>query len=391
VTINSNESTNRSADHEPFVIDGPLQNLAPASLYAICVAIVLIFFAADVVLPRGATAAIGYCLIPVVAASSRPGFLLGMTILCTLLTAAGYFTESTGASAWMSVFDRAMVTGVLWLTFSLVRRRAVYIDALVKLAQRLRETSGELHRSNADLERFATVVAHDLRGPLNSVGLIAELLAQSAPVKGDPECLTDVGSIKSELSRMSNFIQSLLTYGRAGSRDTLLKECDSAAVLKDVCTQLKADIARSGVQIIAQPLPVLRADRMLLAELFQNLIENSIKYHSDAPPTVHIQAVHDNDQWRFTFRDNGIGIHCDHCERIFEPFSQDSDRPADQRVTTADGIGLGLATCKRIVARHGGRIWAESNLGEGATFHFTIPDHPLTTHSSNLAQQSATA
>lgn len=348
----------------------PAPALTSGWAYLISAAIATLFCVADVLLPRGATAAIGYCIIPVIAGwTRRQGFLLGMTLLCTALTVIGYFTEPAGLSWWISLFDRAMVSGVLWLTYFLVRRRVIFIYELTEQTQALKAASIELRRSNVELERFASVVAHDLRGPLSTIGLLAELLTQYGSVKENTECTECVGSIRHELSRMSGFIQSLLTYGRAGAREVRRGDCDCHQIVSDVKMRLKADLDRCAARITTDPLPLLRADPVLMAELFQNLAENSMKYRSASPPLIHISAIRQGEAWLFSVRDNGVGIRPEDCEKIFAPFQQvhESNSPTH-------GVGLGLATCKRIVERHGGRIWARSQPGEGTTFLFTIPD-----------------
>ena len=330
--------------------------------YVLTAAVALTFFVADVILPRGATAAIAYCIIPPNAAGTRRrGFLFGMTIVCTLLTWVGYFFEPAGAVRWMSVFDRLMVTGAVWLALFLAWRRVVIIGALVA-------TRDELERSNGELERFASVVAHDLRGPLNTVGLLTQVLSSCGSMTANAECGECIGSIQAQLMRMSNFIQRLLTYGRIGSRDAGMATCDCTAVLTGVRQNLKGDLERNCVQVTNDPLPVLRADPVLMTELFQNLIENSIKYRGEAPPHVNISAARQSGGWLFSVQDNGIGIRQEDSERIFEPFHQVSGSRSP-----GGGVGLGLATCKRIVERHGGRIEVQSKPGEDTTFLFTIP------------------
>jgi signal transduction histidine kinase len=344
-------------------------------VYVLSVALAIIVFVADVILPRGATAAIAYCIIPPIAAGTRRrGFLFGMTIICTLLTWAGYFVEPAGALWWMSVFDRVMVTGALWLALYLAWRRVVIIKALMRQTQVLKDTTGELERSNAELERFASVVAHDLRGPLNTVGLLTQVLFSCGSVTANVECGECIGSIQAQLTRMSDFIQRLLTYGRIGSRDAGMAACDCTAVLTSVRQNLKADLERNCVQVTNDPLPMLRADPVLMAELFQNLIENSIKYRSEASPRIHISAARQPDDWLFSVQDNGIGIRAEDSERIFEPFHQVSGSRSP-----GGGVGLGLATCKRIVERNGGRIEVQSKPGEGTTFLFTIPQSLVAT------------
>lgn len=251
--------------------------------YVLTAAVAIIVFVTDVILPRGATAAIAYCIIPPIAAGMRRrGFLFGTTIICTLLTWAGYFLEPAGAVGWMSVFDRVMVTGALWLALFLAWRRVVIIKVLMHQTQALKDTTRELKRSNGELERFASVAAHDLRGPLNTVGLLTQVLSGCGPVTASVECGECIGSIQAQLTRMSDFIHRLLTYGRIGSSDARSAACDCTAVLMSVRQNLKADLDRNCVQVTNDPLPMLRADPVLMAELFQNLIENSIKYRSEA-------------------------------------------------------------------------------------------------------------
>jgi signal transduction histidine kinase len=342
---------------------------SPASAYVLSVAATLVFFVADSILPRGATVAIGYCVVPAIAAGTRRlGYLFGMTLTCTVLTWAGFFLEPSGYPAWQSAFDRAMVTGVVWFALVLVLRRAYVIRELVRQKQALNEMTLELRRSNGELTNFASVVAHDLRGPLNTVGLFAQLLADSNSIKADAESIEFVGLIRTELNQMSSFIQSLLVYGRVGSGSIRLQVCDCGSVLTDVRRNLMADLKRNEVEISNGPLPVIRADPVLFGQLVQNLIENSIKYHGEVAPRIHISAVEESGRWLFTLRDNGIGIRPEDLDNVFKPFRQ-----AHEGRAARGGVGLGLATCKRIVERHGGSIEVQSKPGEGATFLFTIP------------------
>jgi signal transduction histidine kinase len=144
-------------------------------------------------------------------------------------------------------------------------------------------------------------------------------------------------------------------------------------VLSDVEHRLRADCDRHHAQITSDPLPTLNADPILIGELLQNLIENSMKYRSAAPLTIHVSAIRQSKAWVFSVRDNGVGIRAEECDKVFAPFYQ---LRAGQSATC--GVGLGLATCKQIVERHGGGIWVRSNVGEGATFSFSIPECPTT-------------
>jgi signal transduction histidine kinase len=338
--------------------------------YGVCVITTLIFFIADLVLPRGATPAIGYCFVPVLARSTRQRpFLLAITSVCTILTWIGYALEPAGAVWWVSVFERAMVTGVLWLTVLLVWRRMEAEIAIARQAQKLREAVSELQRSNVELENFASVVSHDIRGPLNSIGLLTQLISSQASIKSDTECSEWLGSIRSEITRMSSLIQRLLAYGRVGAGEVKLSDCDFESVLRSVRQTLRAELGSAGAEITNDPLPTIRADPGLMAELLQNLIENGIKYRRPSvPPRIHVAATAMSHAWLFSVRDNGIGMAVSDSARVFEPF---------YRVPTAGnstGFGLGLATCKRIVARHGGRIEMQSIPGQGSTFTFLIPN-----------------
>jgi signal transduction histidine kinase len=370
VGMNSS-SSNAEADHWPQGRGAVPRWFwwSPGFAYVLSVTATIVFFIADVILPRGATVAIGYCVVPAVAAGTRRlGFLFGMTLTCTVLTWTAFFLEPAGYPAWKSVFDRAMVTGVVWLALVLVLRRAMIIRELVRQKQTLNNTLRELERSNGELTNFASVVAHDLRGPLNTVGLLAHLLSNSNSIKADAECIESMGSIRTELDRMGSFIQSLLAYGRVGSGDIRFQVCDCASVLSDVQRNLMADLKRNSAEILNDGLPVIQADPVLIAQLFQNLIENSIKYRSDESPRIHISAVQRSEGCQFTLRDNGIGIRPEDFEKVFKPFSQIHGGRAAR-----GGVGLGLATCKRIVERHGGCIEVLSKPGEGASFVFTIP------------------
>jgi len=321
-----------------------------------CVAAVV--FALDVALPRGATAAIGYCVIPLLINASRsPRMLIGATAACVLLTWIGYMLEPLGAERWMSVFDRVVVTIVLCAAALIARRLAREHDAL-EAAKR------QLEDNNAYLKTFAAVVAHDIRGPLNTISLYNELIATSPAVLADAECLSSVKSERNQITRMARLIERILHYAKTGALS--LEEFNAAAVLAEVRQGLRAQIDECDAEVSHDPLPVIRADRLLVAELFQNLIENAIKYRGSAAPRIHVSAQQPGPtEWAFTVRDNGIGISPESRKRIFDAFQQ-GDGPS------RGGVGMGLATCKRIVERHGGRFEVESTPGVGSAFTFTL-------------------
>jgi light-regulated signal transduction histidine kinase (bacteriophytochrome) len=267
-----------------------------------------------------------------------------------------------------------MVTGVIWFSFFLVLRRISAMNELAQHDQALKGASLELERSNGELSNFTSVVAHDLRGPLNTISLLAQLLSTSPPLQADPDCVESVDSIQAQITRMDAFVQRLLMYGRVGYGDLKTENCDCNAILDDVRRRLKADLQRSGAEVSNDPLPMIQADPTLIVQLVQNLIENAVKYRGQASPHIHISATRQPDGWQFAVRDNGMGIRPEDFQRIFEAFGQ-----TEAGKSLGKGVGLGLATCRRIVERHGGQIKVQSSPGEGTTFLFTIPSAPNTT------------
>jgi signal transduction histidine kinase len=338
-------------------------------MFLASVGIIIPLFIADLLLPRGATAAIGYCVAPVLAAGTRrTSFLVGVTCLCTVLSWVGYFMEPAGGVWWISFFERVMVTWVLWLTLLLVWLRVGMVNALAAQALELESTGKELQRSNNALESFASAVAHDLRSPLNTIGLNAELLATKDAFSVDAERDDCIASITRQVGRMSGLIQSLLTYGRIGSGELVRVACDCEAILADVKGSLRADLEAASGSITNDPMPVILADPDLIARLFQNLLENGIKYSGSSEPHIRVSVEENSTDWLFAVHDNGIGISPTDAERVFEPFRQLGGK-AGRR----GGVGLGLATCKRIVQRHGGELSVQSSLGKGSSFQFSIP------------------
>jgi PAS domain S-box-containing protein len=236
----------------------------------------------------------------------------------------------------------------------------LHLEDLVK------QQTDELTRSNKDLEQFAYVTSHDLQEPLRMIAGYTQLLQQRYKDKLDEDANQFIFYTVDGVMRMQNLINDLLTYSRLGTSSEALEPVDCNAVLDEVLATLQMTIEENGAVIKYRPLPNIRADRTQLLQLFQNLIGNAIKFRSDKPPIISITAKPQDKQWLFSVSDNGIGIEPQYLERIFVIF---------QRLHTRDkypGTGIGLAICKKIVERHGGRIWAESQLGKGSTFHFII-------------------
>jgi light-regulated signal transduction histidine kinase (bacteriophytochrome) len=336
--------------------------------YGLSAATMAAFFVADLCIPS-ANLSIGYCLAPVLAVRTHQkwfGFATALT--CTFLTWLALFAEvpDTGHVA-VAAFDRAMVTGVIWFAMLLTSQRERAALAVSRKSEELEATTRELARSNGELESFAAVVAHDLRGPLSAINLMATMLKSTrkeTPGAGDDDW---IASILSQVTRMDELIRNLLDYGRAGGAPLRVAECDCQAIVAKTRENLAADLKACDGEVVAELLPTISADPTLITRLFQNLIENALKYRSQDAPRIVISAVKQDDGWTFCVADNGKGIEPAEAETIFQPFRQ-----SEKNKGRYSGIGLGLATCKRIVERHGGRIWAESQ-STGALFKFTLP------------------
>jgi PAS domain S-box-containing protein len=240
-------------------------------------------------------------------------------------------------------------------------------ERLAALAAELEERATELERSNADLQQFAYAASHDLSEPLRMVSSYVQLLSKRYKDKLDSDANEFIDFAVDGATRMQALIDGLLVYSRAGTADYTTELVDTKEVLRSTLSSIRTSLEESGVTLVIDPLPTVRGDPTQLSQLFQNLVSNAIKFVADEPPRIHITARRDNGEWRFTVQDNGIGIEPAHAERIFAVFQRLHGRGE------YPGSGVGLAICKRIVERHGGRIWVEPTPGGGSTFCFTIP------------------
>jgi PAS domain S-box-containing protein len=226
----------------------------------------------------------------------------------------------------------------------------------------------ELKRSNEELEQFAYVISHDLREPARMVKSYLELLESRYQGQLDEKADMFIYHAVDGAERMQEMINALLDLSRIGTRGEEPAPTDAEAVLDRTLNVLERAIEEAEADVTHDSLPTVMADKAQLAQVFQNLIANAIKFRrDDVPPHVHISAEREGDEWVFSVADNGIGIDPKQADRIFQIF---------QRLHTQEeyeGTGIGLALCKRIVERHGGRIWVESEVGEGSTFTFTLP------------------
>jgi signal transduction histidine kinase len=231
----------------------------------------------------------------------------------------------------------------------------------------LAEKTAELQRSNAELEQFAYVASHDLQEPLRMITGYTQLLAKRYHDKLDETAAEFIGYAVDGAKRMQGLIRDLLTYSRVGTRGKPFAWAQCDKILGDTIVSLKVAIEESGATITHDPLPTVLCDEGQLGQLFQNLLGNGIKYRNSTAPRIYVSCRREGPNWLFSVKDNGIGVDPRYAERIFIIF---------QRLHTRDqypGTGIGLAVCKKIVERHSGKIWLESQLGQGATFYFTIP------------------
>ena len=243
------------------------------------------------------------------------------------------------------------------------------VTGRVASQKQLAHFNEELARSNADLEQFAYVASHDLLEPLRMVNSYLQFLEMDYADCLDEQAQEYISFAVEGAGHMQSLIKGLLDYSRVGTQGVPFEKTSMEDVLQRVLKNLELTVAESGARITHDPLPEVNGDPTQLVQLLQNLIANAIKFRSEKPVEVHVGVHHEADCWQFSVRDNGIGFDVQHAERIFMIFQ----RLHTQREYA--GTGIGLAVCKRIVERHGGKIWAKSQPGQGACFYFTLPDN----------------
>jgi len=240
-------------------------------------------------------------------------------------------------------------------------------DALRQANKDLKKYAEELKRSNSELEQFAYVASHDLQEPLRMVASFTQLLSRRYKDILDDNAKEFISFAVDGANRMQRLINDLLSYSRIQTKERAFNETDCEEILGQVRANLHESIEKNGAMITNDPLPAVFVDQTQMLQLFQNLIDNAIKFSGKGPPRVHLSAENKGGEWLFTVRDNGIGIDPQFNKRIFMIFQRLHSREE------YPGTGIGLAICKRIVERHGGEIWVESEHEKGSTFYFTIP------------------
>src|SRR5579875_1018842 len=233
--------------------------------------------------------------------------------------------------------------------------------------RRLAERARELARSNADLEQFAYVASHDMKQPLHVIGGFAGLLKQRLDASGPAQLADYAGYIVGGVKKLNELIDMLLDYATLAPSSTTFQAVDCNTVVAAVVKDLDSFVREANAQIVYASLPTVATDRKLLTQVFQNLISNALKFRASTPPLIEISALRQGPEWRFAVRDNGIGISPSDFERVFKML----ERLHSER--QYPGKGIGLAICRKALERLGGRIWLESQPGQGSTFYFTLP------------------
>ena len=255
--------------------------------------------------------------------------------------------------------ENGTVAGILAISQDITDQRRAEEELALK--------ADALRRSNSDLEHFAYVASHDLQEPLRAVSSYLHLLARSYQGKLGADADEFIGHALAGAARMKQLISDLLIFSRVAMRGKPADAADGEMLLAAALSNLKVAIEESGATVTHDPLPIVWADRPQLVQLLQNLIDNAVKFRGTEPPTVHVSATRREGEWVFSVRDNGIGIDPQYAGRIFGLFQR------LHGIGEYPGTGIGLAVAKKIVERHGGRIWVESAEGQGATFYFTVP------------------
>jgi PAS domain S-box-containing protein len=291
-------------------------------------------------------------------ASGAPAHNLAQSAAEGHYEAEGWRLRKDGSRFWAEVVIDAL------------RDEAGRLQGFAKLTRDIsarKRVEDDLRRSNEDLERFAYVASHDLQEPLRMVGSFVQLLGKRYQGKLDADADEFIGYALDGALRMQRLIEDLLAYSRVGTRGAALVSTDANAVMGRVIAALKLVIEESGASVTSDSLPTVPADPGQLEHVFLYLVSNALKFRGTEPPHVHVSAARANGDWRFSVQDNGIGIDPQYFERIFVIFQRLHAR------TDYPGTGIGLAIAKKIVERHEGRMWVESEPGHGATFFFTLP------------------
>lgn len=305
------------------------------------------------------------------------GVLYIVPVGLTVLTSSRRLTLWVATASLPLIFLGYLISPPGPLYFGLFNRSiaivaVVFITLTVMMVKRNEERSRQyglaLQRSNAELQRFAYIASHDLREPSRMVINFLGLLERKYAERLDDTARRYIRYAVDGSRRMETLIEDILAFSRVESRANPLEPMDAEDALAIALQDLSSAVDERCAEVTHDPLPTVMADRSQIVQLLENLIGNAIKYRSDARPRIHVRAVRSGDAWQFSVSDNGIGMDMAYAGKIFE---------MSQRLhsnTEYPGTGIGLAIAKKIVERHGGHIWVESEQGKGSRFFFTLPD-----------------
>jgi signal transduction histidine kinase len=324
-------------------------------------------------------------LIPILAtawfANRNAGIFMSMSS-ALIEFAANSAAGRTYSHPLITIWNSIMLFGLFFISVFILSMLKVQYEGKTKLVNELRnvveelqrtkkeleQKSQDLARSNLELEQFAYAASHDLKEPLLAITIDLKLLRKRYESKLDSEANRFIADTIDEANQMQTLINDMLSYSRVGISGKPFVRTDCDAVLKRSLNNLRIPLEQSGAVVTRDDLPEVMADPIQLSQLLQNLINNAMKFHGGEKPRIHISAERKGKEWVFSVSDNGIGIPAEYHEKVFEMFQRLHDKKG------YPGSGIGLATCKKIVERHGGRVWVESEPGKGSTFYFTIPD-----------------
>jgi len=296
--------------------------------------------------------------------------IVGVIIWHVVDFAAGHVYSHPAISYWNSLVQLSIFLVTVFFLSSLkisYDRKIQLIADLKDAEEAIAQKARDLERSNTDLEQFAYMAAHDLRGPLIVVESYINKLHKRYKEKLDQDAERFIKEAFDGIERMKLLINDLLSYAKAGTQIKKFERIDCNNVLQRAVANLKIEIEGRNALVTYDQLPSIFTDDIQMVQLFQNLVGNGIKFCKERQPRIHVSVEDNGTAWVFSVSDNGIGMTPEDSDRIFEIFKRLHSS------SEYSGTGIGLAICKKIVERHGGRIWVLSESGKGATFYFTIP------------------